>query len=162
MSNKALYAILYTACAQRANQHLGCSTNIRLGKTPCRRREGVVRNSVTKILPLGKSRNVKKLTDYDFEDDDILVETIALVQNRLGIAAVNDLQEAITPLLRIEWVDRELHQIGVSTVVTTNHRPVSLVDCVSFAVCRQLGVEYVFAFDPHFWEQGFQPLSNVA
>jgi predicted nucleic acid-binding protein len=92
----------------------------------------------------------------------ILVETIALVQNRLGIAAVNDLQEAITPLLRIEWVDRELHQIGVFTVVTTNRRPVSLVDCVSFAVCRQLGVDYVFAFDPHFWEQGFQPLSNVA
>lgn len=68
MSNKALYATLYTACAQRANQHLGCSTNIRLGKPPCRRREGVVRNSVAKILPLGKSRNVKKLTDYDFED----------------------------------------------------------------------------------------------
>jgi predicted nucleic acid-binding protein len=90
----------------------------------------------------------------------VLVETIAVVQRRLGMEAARAFQESIVPLLRIEWVDAMLHRAGVSAVLTANRRDLSLVDCVSFAVMRQLGLSQAFAFDAHFGEQGFQVLSG--
>lgn len=88
----------------------------------------------------------------------IMVETFALVQNRLGISAAQDLQGDIAPLLDVEWVGRELHQTGIAAVLTANRRQLSLVDCISFVICRQRGIDRIFAFDPHYWEQGFLPV----
>ena len=85
----------------------------------------------------------------------ILVETFALVQNRLGMAAVTDFQQNIMPILSIEWVDAGLHNAGVEMLIVANRRKLSLVDCISFATCRKLGIDRVFAFDQHFVEQGF-------
>ena len=38
------------------------------------------------------------------------------------------------------------------------YRQLSLVDCTSFVVMRQIGIDDVFAFDRHFAEQGFTVL----
>ena len=86
----------------------------------------------------------------------VLVETFALVQHRLGMEAVRALQEDILPILHIEWVDEPSHRAGVTAVLTAARRNLSLVDCVSFEVMRQLGIKTAFAFDPHFGEQGFE------
>ena len=86
----------------------------------------------------------------------ILVETFALVQHRLGIEAVRALQEDVLPILHIEWVDEPGHRAGVTAVLTAARRKLSLVDCVSFEMMRQLGIRKVFAFDPYFGEQGFE------
>ena len=85
----------------------------------------------------------------------VLVETLALVQHRLGIAAVRALQENIVPVLSIHWVDESTHRAGISALVTARRAQLSLVDCVSFELMRQLGIETVFTFDHHFEEQGF-------
>lgn len=85
----------------------------------------------------------------------ILIETFALVQNRLGMNAVTDFQQNVAPILSIEWVDAGLHRAGVEMLLVANRRKLSLVDCISFATCRQLGIDRVFAFDQHFVEQGF-------
>ena len=85
----------------------------------------------------------------------ILVETLALIQNRLGIEAVRAFQEDVVPLLTIEWVNESVHQTGVMGVLAAAKRKLSLVDCVSFDIMRQLGIKSVFAFDRHFKEQGF-------
>ncbi len=45
--------------------------------------------------------------------------------------------------------------IDTSALLAANRRQLSLVDCVSFVVCRQRQLEQVFAFDTHFSEQGF-------
>lgn len=90
----------------------------------------------------------------------VLVETAALVQGRLGMDAKRDFHESIAPLLAVHWVDNALHAQGVSAVLTANRRRLSLVDCVSFVVCRRLSIDRVFAFDPHFSEQGFLPPYN--
>ena len=89
----------------------------------------------------------------------ILVETTALVQNRLGMAATVDFHDAIIPLLNIFWVDQEMHQVAVAALLTANRRQLSLVDCVSFEMCRRFGIHTVFAFERHFQEQGFHLLS---
>ena len=85
----------------------------------------------------------------------VLVETFALLQNRLGMAAVRAFQETIVPLVQVEWVDFGIHRAGISALLTANRRQLSLVDCVSFEVMRSLGLTTAFAFDPHFTEQGF-------
>jgi predicted nucleic acid-binding protein len=88
----------------------------------------------------------------------ILVETFALVQNRLGLEAVRALQEDILPMITVEWVDEATHRAGVTGVLTARRRKLSLVDCTSFDIMRKLGIKKVFAYDPHFKEQGFIPV----
>lgn len=89
----------------------------------------------------------------------VLLETNALLQKRLGMAAVADLQTVIAPILDIQWVDDALHLAGVGGQLAANRRRLSLVDCVSFEACRRLGIRDVFAFDPHFAELGFRLLT---
>jgi predicted nucleic acid-binding protein len=86
----------------------------------------------------------------------VLVESFALIQNRLGIEAVRGFQEDIIPLANIEWVNAETHKSGVSALLAASKRRLSLVDCISFEVMRNLAIKTIFAFDPHFAEQGFQ------
>lgn len=88
----------------------------------------------------------------------VLVETYALLQHRLGMDAFRAFHQDVVPLLRIEWVDEELHQRGAEAVLAANRRNLSLVDCTSFAAARKLGIRKVFAFDKHFAEQGFELL----
>jgi predicted nucleic acid-binding protein len=85
----------------------------------------------------------------------VLVETFALLQNRLGMAAVRGFQEDLIPVLQLEFVTPEQHRSGVSALLAADRRGLSLVDCVSFEVMRNLGIRAVFGFDPHFKEQGF-------
>ena len=85
-----------------------------------------------------------------------LVELFALVQHRFGLRAVRDLQEGVVPLLGVVWVDAGLHAEGVSALFAAARRRLSLVDCVSFACMRRLGITRAFHFDPHFREQGFE------
>jgi predicted nucleic acid-binding protein len=84
----------------------------------------------------------------------VLVETLALVQRRLGIPAVRTFQEDIMPVLNIEWVDESVHQVGVASVLAAARRELSLVDCVSFEIMRRLGIKTAFAFDRHFDQMG--------
>ena len=88
----------------------------------------------------------------------VLLETFALTRHRLGTAAVRCLQEDVVPVLAVRWVDESVHEVGVHTLLTAGRARLSLVDCVSFAIMRQLGIRSVFAFDPHFEQQGFQPV----
>jgi predicted nucleic acid-binding protein len=78
------------------------------------------------------------------------------MQRRLGLEAVRVFQEDILPLINIEWIDKETHQSGMSALLAASKRDLSLVDCVSFETMRTLGIKTVFAFDPHFAEQGFK------
>jgi predicted nucleic acid-binding protein len=85
----------------------------------------------------------------------VIVESFALIQNRLGLEAVRGFQDDIFPLINIEWVSPEIHKSGVSAFLVASRRKLSLVDCVSFEIMRTLGIKKVFAFDPHFAEQGY-------
>lgn len=85
----------------------------------------------------------------------ILVETFALIQHHLGLAAARVFHEDVAPMLTVEWVDESIHWEGTVGVLTAGKKKISLVDCVSFDVMRHLGIKFVFTFDKHFKEQGF-------
>jgi hypothetical protein len=81
-----------------------------------------------------------------------------LTPHPLGLEAVRMLQEDILPVITIEWVNEATHRSGVTGVLTAMRKKLSLVDCVSFDIMRKLGIKKVFAYDPHFKEQGFMPI----
>jgi len=87
--------------------------------------------------------------------DYVLLEAFALVQRRLGIEATRVLQEAIVPVLHVEWVTKAHHATGVSALLIAANQQLGLVDCISFETMRRLGLLTAFAFDRHFAEQGF-------
>lgn len=72
--------------------------------------------------------------------DYVLVESFALIQHRLGLAAVRVFHEDIFPLLTIEWVDDSTYRAGAAGVLTTARRKLSLVDFISFEVMGRLGI----------------------
>ena len=90
----------------------------------------------------------------------VLVETCALLQNRLGIPALRAFHEEIVPLLRVEWIPENRHKSGIEAVLAAARKRLSLVDCVSFQTMREEGVQTVFCFDRHFAEQGFEIRPN--
>ncbi len=91
-----------------------------------------------------------------FCNNYILVETFALVQNRLGMEALRTFNDDILPLVNIDWVEESTHKAGVSALLTASRKRLSMVDCVSFETMRRLEIMKVFTFDLHFTEQGFQ------
>ncbi len=86
----------------------------------------------------------------------VLVETVALLQNRIGMDAVRALSADVLPVLDIVWVDEGMHRMAHHALLVSSRRDVSLVDCASFEVIRRFGIDSVFCFDAHFAEQGFQ------
>ena len=73
----------------------------------------------------------------------VLVETAALLQHRIGLDPVRDLEGRIVPLLDIVWVTGELHRRGVARLFRMDRRHVSLVDAVSFTIMEAEGITEV-------------------
>ena len=86
----------------------------------------------------------------------VLVETVALLQSRLGLEAVRAFEDAVVPILHVEFVTGDLHRLGMAALLVASRRRLSLVDCVSFEIMRRHGIGAAFTFDGHFKEQGFR------
>ncbi len=85
----------------------------------------------------------------------VLVETMALLQSRIGLEPVNDFNAKILPLLEIVWVDDNWYAKAIQRLLAQNNREISLVDSLSFEIMETIQIEYAFAFDKHFVENGF-------
>ncbi|MEK7704502.1 MAG: PIN domain-containing protein [Myxococcota bacterium] len=84
----------------------------------------------------------------------VLVETIALLQHRIGLAPVRDLHRAFVPLLDVRWVDEVLHSRAIARLTREDRRQLSLVDCVSLELLRSEQIDTVLSLDPHLGEEG--------
>jgi len=91
----------------------------------------------------------------------VIVECAAVVQRRIGALAVRALIDELVPLLRVVWVDPEIHDRATTALLATGSRTVSLVDWTSFMVMRAFGIEHAFAFDSDFVAQGFSVVPPV-
>ena len=85
----------------------------------------------------------------------VLVETAALLQRRVGLAAVHDFQSKIIPLLEIIWANGDWYTRAIQRLFALNDRNISLVDCLSFEIMESREITYAFSFDKHFPENGF-------
>ena len=88
----------------------------------------------------------------------VVLESMALLQSRLGMPAVRVFRDAILPLVRIEWIDEAVHAQAMSAFISTDRRGLSLVDLSSFETMRRLGIRSAFTFDRHFRQYGFETL----
>jgi len=88
----------------------------------------------------------------------VVLESMALLQSRLGMPAVRVFRDAILPLVRIEWIDEAVHAQAVSAFIAAGRRGLSLVDLSSFETMRRLGIRSAFTFDRHFRQYGFETL----
>jgi len=87
----------------------------------------------------------------------VVLESCAVAQRRYGIEAVRALVDELLPLVHIERVTEQDHEVGQTALLTAGRRRLSLVDCVSFAMMRRRGIRRYLAIDRHFAEQGFEP-----
>jgi predicted nucleic acid-binding protein len=86
----------------------------------------------------------------------VLVETAALLQHRIGLDPVRDLDARLTPLFDVVWVSGDLHRRAVARLFRMDRRHVSLVDAVSFSVMEAEGVTEVLALNADFAREGFR------
>jgi predicted nucleic acid-binding protein len=85
----------------------------------------------------------------------ILVETMALLQHRIGVGPVHDFHARIYPLLDVVWVEESWHAKAYQRLASMNQRSLSFVDCLSFEIMEVRDIRIAFAFDRHFEENGF-------
>jgi predicted nucleic acid-binding protein len=88
----------------------------------------------------------------------IVTETVAVLQRRVGLDAVQGFLTEVVPALDLAWVDEAVHEAGVRRLLDEGRRGLSLVDCTSFIVMRRLGIGHALTFDRHFTERGFECL----
>jgi predicted nucleic acid-binding protein len=86
----------------------------------------------------------------------VIVETLALLQSRLGFEAANLWYRNVLSLVEILWIDGLMHNLAYELWLGFGRKKLSFVDCVSFITMRHYKVEKVFGFDKHFVEQGFE------
>ncbi len=94
--------------------------------------------------------------DVLFTHNYVLVETLALIQNRLGMTAVTAFAEDVLPVLSIRLIDDVMHRAAMAGLLTASRRQISFVDCVSFQVMRDLAIKSALTLDPLFKQQGFR------
>jgi predicted nucleic acid-binding protein len=92
------------------------------------------------------------ITDY------VRLESWALLQNRLGMAAVQKLNDQFLPVFDLHLVTEAQFVEAKTLVLGSGRKALSLVDAASFVVMRAEAIDTAFAFDRHFREQGFKVL----
>lgn len=89
----------------------------------------------------------------------IIVESLALLQNRLGVLpATTFLKDARQ--FSIIWIDEMLHDKASEYFEKYGKRNLSFVDCVSFIVMQKENIQRAFTFDKDFTEAGFEIISD--
>jgi len=92
----------------------------------------------------------------------VTVETLALLQNRLGFEAADLWSRDVLGIVETIWIDEVIHNLAFEIWLSLGRRKLSLVDCASFVIMRQNKMEKVFGFDKHFTDQGFEVLNENA
>lgn len=85
----------------------------------------------------------------------VVLETSALAQRRLGMAAAIQLHQSLLPVVSTVVVDELMHRRAIQTWLARGRRQLSLVDVTSFLVMGDQGLRRAFAYDEDFESAGF-------
>ena len=91
----------------------------------------------------------------------VLLESVALLQYRFGLEPVRDLERSLIPLVTRRWIDESLHRRAVERLLRTDRKKLSLVDCTSFVVMEDEGINDAFALDHDFTSEGFNLIPGL-
>ena len=86
----------------------------------------------------------------------VLLETVALLQARVGLESARQVEHIVRPCLEVTWIDDDLHTRAFERLELRSSRHLSLVDCASFVVMEDQGISLAFTLDRHFETEGFQ------
>ncbi len=147
-----------------------------MAKTPKIRSKAI--NGLGKPTPLNRERWAKRKPDSGalyrqaaakvnftwFSDQQVrlptssfvLVETIALLQCRVGLESVRDFNTKIMPLVEIVWGDADWQNKGIERLLSENRKDVSLVDCMNLGIMEGREIDVALTFDRHSKEYGFK------
>jgi predicted nucleic acid-binding protein len=103
-------------------------------------------------------RDLRAAEEVLVSHEYVLVETLALVQHRLGMATLRSFVDDFLPLVELVWVDEETHVAAREALINGGRRTVSFVDWTSFLVMRRGGIRRAFTFDADFAAEGFEVL----
>ena len=87
----------------------------------------------------------------------VVIESVALVRARLGAAAVIALVDDLLPGIRVEMVDRPLHDASLADLRRVGGG-ISLVDRVTIAFAARHDIQRAFAFDADLTRAGLAPV----
>jgi predicted nucleic acid-binding protein len=73
----------------------------------------------------------------------------------VGFRAAATLHQDLVPAIDVAIADEDLHRRGLIAWRSAGGRRLSLIDCVSFELMRELRVDHALTFDRHFADQGF-------
>ena len=88
----------------------------------------------------------------------VVIESVALVRARLGAAAVAALVDELLPGIRVEMVDRPLHDGSLADLRRIGGGT-SLVDRVTIAFATRHDIQRAFAFDADLTSAGLAPVA---
>ncbi len=91
----------------------------------------------------------------------VLLETSALVQRRLGMQSFRQFHDLLLPTMDVFWVSEKIHRQAMQMLLAADRRELSQVDCTSFVVMNELGIQKAFTFDRHFVQAGFTVLPAI-
>jgi predicted nucleic acid-binding protein len=117
------------------------------------------------VLSRTDSNHERAISDWNRLMDDrsvrfctsnyVIVESCALIRNRLGNDAMRSFLDNLLPLAMALWIDQKIHAAATAAMIAHGKNGPSLVDCSSFAMMRDTGIANALAYDKHFTEQGF-------
>lgn len=106
-------------------------------------------------------RRARKVGAELFTHNYVVVESTALVRQRLGAIGAKRLLQDLVQRLDVMFVSRGLHRAAEAAYMASGFGPASFVDRVSFELMRDEGVVQAFAFDRHFEAEGFSLVAHA-
>ncbi len=89
--------------------------------------------------------------------EDILKETLTFISQRRGRQASIDAYQQILTDCSLLPVSSERFQAGLKLFLNSKlPKDISLIDCTTVAICKELHIHEILAFDKHFKEFGLK------
>lgn len=93
----------------------------------------------------------------------VLAEAYTGLVNRIARSAIARLRATVeqSALIQVVWVDKLIEELAWQKFLQYDDKSVSMVDCASFVVMEQWGINTAFTFDQHFLQVGFQTWTEL-
>ena len=94
-----------------------------------------------------------------YTSEDILKESLTIISQRKGKQFCIEFFDGIIKHLIVLPVTMVRFQIGLQVFLDpTLQKDISLIDCISAAICKELGIKRILTFDRHFRSFGLAVL----